>query len=440
MSGEEKKFSRPRQAHGWFAPGPKSYTLLLKHEVVKDWVENYSQATREAMLYAFKKVLDYAKLTPKELLALPDREVKKLTLKVARQYLAEGKPGYARRIIVTMKSFLAAHDRELKFKHGERLKTPKKKFVQEYIPSKYDIYRMADVVFVNHPGASIRNKAMILCQFQSGVRIGCLLRWTYGMVKDHLYNPHETLERIRLEIQGREDLNPDNIYKVMDGILVPVRLKITHLEDTKLSAYGLPYYYTFLGYEAAKALKDYIEYRKSKGWKPKNSDLIFVTESTTSIGKPLEPKDALQIIKNVAKTIGLDPKTIWTHCLRKAFRKVLYNSGLDPDISEAMMGHMLPGSRTSYFDYHDVNEAAKWYVKCDFSRNGLARLNHVERRLKELEEENVELRQVVEDREHQIKMLEARLKEYEGKLGKVEALLTEDVLKTLKNLAKKQKK
>jgi hypothetical protein len=74
-------------------------------------------------------------------------------------------------------------------------------------------------------------------------------------------------------------------------------------------------------------------------------------------------------VKRTAKIAGLNPEGIWTHCLRKAFRKVLNNSDLDEDTREAVMGHKLPGSRGSYFDAHDVDEIEKKYLKCNFSRS-----------------------------------------------------------------------
>jgi hypothetical protein len=54
--------------------------------------------------------------------------------------------------------------------------------------------------------------------------------------------------------------------------------------DTKLGGYALPYYYTFLAFESAKALKDYLDYRVQRDWKPKDGDPLFVTEGTVNRG------------------------------------------------------------------------------------------------------------------------------------------------------------
>ena len=114
-------------------------------------------------------------------------------------------------------------------------------------------------------------------------------------------------------------------------------------------------------------MKEYIEQRKTtRNWSPKPDDPIFVSET----GKPLKSKALWKNIKIVARLSGFDPKGIWPHTLRKSFRKVLNRTNIDEDTRESLMGHDLPGARGNYFDYHDVDEVARKYVQCDFSRNG----------------------------------------------------------------------
>jgi len=81
-----------------------------------------------------------------------------------------------------------------------------------------------------------------------------------------------------------------------------------------------------------------------------------------------EPVRILWMVKAAARNIGLDPKTVWTHTLRKSFRKVLNATPeLDEDTREAIMGHTLLGSRGNYFDLHDIDQIAGKYMKADFS-------------------------------------------------------------------------
>ena len=349
-------------AHGWFQGGSHSYDWLLKFKVVRDWIDTYTEKnTRKQKLYQFEKVMKAAKLQdPAELLKLSDLEAKNLVKRVAQHYLQQGKANWARQTWITMRGFYEAHDRELKFKRAEKIRTPPRRKVSiEYVPMKLDVYRMADVA------NSLRNKAMILDLFESGVRVGCLCRWTYGMVSDQLYPEIE----------------------------LPVQLRITPEQDSKLNLYGLDYYVTFLGAEGAEALRDYIESRKRDGWKPKPKDPIFIPEASASKNSKLSPGSVWEVVKASAEKAGLKSEGIWTHTLRKAFRKVLNSSPIDEDTKEALMGHKLPGSRGSYFDYHDLEEVAGKYQQADFSRHngGNGRVKALEEKAQDYENFKLEV-------------------------------------------------
>ena len=344
-------------SHGWFVGGSYSFDWLLKHKVVRDWIDSYTaQNTRKQKLYQFEKFLAAAKTKdPADLLKLSDLEAKNLIKRVSQFYLQNGKASWARQTWITMRGFYEAHDREIKFKRAEKIRAPpRKKISIENIPLKADVYRMADVA------NSLRNKALVLCQFQSGVRPTCLTNWTYGMVEKQLY--------------------PE--------IKLPVQLKITTKEDSKLSGYGLDYYVTFLSQEAAEALKDYIEERKRVGWAPKKGDYLFPPEASVSKRDNLSIGGLWAVVKDCAENAGLKAEGVWPHLLRKSFRKVLNATPeLDEDFKEAVMGHRPPGSRGNYYDYHDVEEAAEKYAKSDWSRNGIGNNG----KLKRLEESNKDL-------------------------------------------------
>ncbi len=328
-----------RGQRGRFAPGPKSYEWLLEDPLVRDWIDGYtSNETREKKLYQLEKVIRSSRLAgPGELLKLPDRDLKVLVRRVANWYLQRGKGVWAKQITITMKGFLEAQDRKLEFKRSERIRTPpRKKVAIEHIPARAEIYRMAE------NAGSLRNKAVILCLFQSGVRVSCLCNWIYGLVASQLYP-----EITRL----------------------PVKIRVTPNMDTKLSLYGLSYYVTGFGQEAAFALRDYLDYRVESGWNPRPSDPLFVVQGKTVQQLKIRRDTVWRIVKSSAERSGLDPESVWVHCLRKSFRKVLNATPqIDEDTKEALMGHKLPGSRGSYFDYHDEDEVMSKYMEADFSR------------------------------------------------------------------------
>ncbi|HZD12213.1 MAG TPA: tyrosine-type recombinase/integrase, partial [Candidatus Binatus sp.] len=278
--------------------------------------------------------------TPVELLQLSDRDIKTVTRRVANWYLQNGKAVWAKQIIITIKGFMEANDRRLEFKRSERIRSPaRKKISIEYIPNRTDIYNMAD-----HAG-SIRNRAILLCLFQSGVRVGCLCNWTIDLVKDQLYP--ETKQ--------------------------PVKIKVSPAMDSKLNLYNLSYYLTGLQEEAAEALKEYIDTRKRGGWIGQPGEAIFVTERTGGPTAKLKREGVWTIVKNVSRRSGLNPTTVWVHCIRKSFRKVLNATPqIDEDTKEALMGHKLPGSRGNYFDYHDEDEVMTKYTRANFHRNSSA--------------------------------------------------------------------
>jgi integrase len=327
--------SKPKDSHGLWVETSKSYDFMLDSPVVRSWIDSYtSSKTRDDYLRCLELVVKETSKSPEELLALSLNEARREVVSVTQGLVKEEKFSYARQVLTVLKGFFKANDRVLKLHRVDRVKKIRKKVRYEYIPSSEEIYRMVDA------SPRIRDKAILLCLFQSGVRVGCLILSKIGMVKQHLF-PY---------------------------IEVPVPLKITNNLDTKLSGYGLGYYYTFLGQEAAQALKDYLEERLSKEGNLRDDDYISKGLTRRATRGRLHDKDIRAIVKSAAKSIGINPKNVWTHLIRKSFRKVLNQSDLDEDTKEALMGHRLPGSRANYFDYHDISEITRKYLTCNFGK------------------------------------------------------------------------
>jgi len=61
----------------------------------------------------------------------------------------------------------------------------------------------------------------------------------------------------------------------------------------------------------------------------------------------MNPTLILGNFKKAARKSGLNKKTIWTHTIRKAFKRVVRHAPIDDDgdFKEAIMGHVIPGSR-----------------------------------------------------------------------------------------------
>jgi integrase len=323
-----------------YLSGTKSYEVLLRDSLAADWLESYENPkTREDYARAFMVILRGTEFTPKELLELDTAEARKRVMAIARGYLKTGHSAAALQIQTAAVAFFQHHRKPLDFTKKERIKKVRKKVGIEIIPNKQQVYAMANYIKKADSPDRIRTRAVILCLFQSGVRVGCLSRWTIGMVHEQLY--------------------PD--------IKIPVRLMITNQLDTKLSAYGLSYYYTFLQQEGANALRQYLDWRMQTEGTLNDPDYIFKPSRKFAKNPRTEPDRVLGLVKTAAKNTGLDPKRVWTHALRKSFRKVLNATPeLDEDTKYALMGHRLPGSRENYFDSHDIDEIAEKYMKASF--------------------------------------------------------------------------
>lgn len=379
---------------GMLLSGPRSYERLLKNPLVSRWIRSYqNHKTREDYTRTLEIILRNTGLSPKKLLNLDLREARERVMDVVMDYLDEKSYAAARQTQTVAKSFFDYHDKQLIYKKSEKIKKIRKKIAYEVIPTKDQIYDMANYIKKEDSLDRIRTKAIILCLFQSGVRVGCLCQWTVSLIRNQLY--------------------PE--------IKVPVYLKITNQMDTKLSGYGLPYYYTFLQREAAEALRDYLDWRENAEGKLDDHDFIFKPARKFARNNRTDPDRVLMLIKAAARNVDLDPKSVWTHTLRKSFRKVLNATPeLDEDTKESLMGHSLPGSRGSYFDVHDIDEIASKYMMANFS-SGL------------------DIKAELEQRDQTIKELHQRLAQYETQMKRLSKFSDEEI-KAIRKLISNRKR
>lgn len=317
---------------GRFVETEKSFSGLLEHESVKEWYEGLiSENTKKQYMWLLDRLLSELEITPDQFLELPPKEARDLAWKIIKRFRST-KPVTAATLMACIRSFYRSKDGvKLPFdsRRGGKhyIRRIRKKIEIEHIPTKEEVYLMADMA------GNLRDNSIILSSFQSGIRVNASCNLRFKHVKDQLY--------------------PE--------VKIPIRLRITQFIDTKLQAYELTYYYTFLQEEAVVALRRYCD----KFHEDMNGEKFLYYSDT---GRKLDRTSVLMIVKKCARRAGLNPKTIWTHLLRKSFRKVLNASPIDDDTREAIMGHRIPGSRENYFDRHDVDEVASKYMKCGFGR------------------------------------------------------------------------
>jgi len=384
-----KPSSTIREQTGRFKPMPeseKSYSWLLQYPEIKQFANSVRHPkTRAYKLYYLSNFFnngdtEKARTFLDKVIARDDLGVKNMALEYIRELERKGITASIMTFSATIRGlvnnyhhldkldvgFFRWKDNELPPPHVGR------KEANQRIPSPQEIYAMSDAG--GGPGniAGLRFKATTLFLFQSGCRGGVLANLKYGHIAPCLYGT----------------CYHDHPINRADGMKLPIYIQITDQVDTKLKIYHTPYYYTFLGIEAATAIREYIEWRKAgrevsqwrtgrakavDAWTPQDDDPLFVTRE----GKPLINDMYREQLRRAGESIGFKKGTLWPHLMRKAFRKVLRNSILtvqDNDWKNATMGWKMEGVHANYYDDKDLLDMANKYVLCDFSRQGNRRV------------------------------------------------------------------
>jgi site-specific recombinase XerD len=347
---------RKRSNRGYFVSAPKIFEPMLKDYSVQKWMSKLKkkEGWRSTMpgflrtLYNFSK---YCGKSPMELVATalgeqmaeqPEElipaslEAREVAQKFVNEILDSGKHESARYTRACLTSFFKANDVSLHL-------DPISKFTKktEVIPTKDQVYVMADYT------RSLRDRAIILCMYQSGLGITPLRNLNYGHIK-----------------------------KQIEKNKIPIRVHVT----SDIAKKPLPVaYYAFFGAEACEALSTYLNERKRKikrmkeqGKKVKglkSSSPLFASEGrNVPFGGRMAISSIWRIIKNSAEKAGLKKESVWPNCLRKTFEAELDRSPLDQDTKQFLLGRPTPSVK------YDANEVERKYLMCNFGRAKLDKL------------------------------------------------------------------
>ena len=221
------------------ASQPAYLEFMNNYPSVNEWLQRRPKNTRINYGSALMKFCEFADVTPKDFQLMNRKEARDTAWNYIRTLL--DKPSVANVVMAALKSFYINHDGEIlpfdSHRGGKHYfnNLRRKRAAYEHIPTRKEVYEIADVA------SSLRNRAIILILFQSGIRVNALCRLTYEMVRRQL----------------RENE-------------VPIRIRITDEIDTKLRGYRIAFYDTFIGKEAVDVLRKYCEmkHRNSDGDTP----------------------------------------------------------------------------------------------------------------------------------------------------------------------------
>ena len=393
MGGDMLKDWRKRSERGYFISTSPKYKLLLKDESVKRWIANLKKkagwrTTVPSFLRTLYKFTEYSGKSPNELIAIASTAKKLAQLEeltsatpvitelvqgFMNELLSSNRRESARHVRTCLTSFFKANGISLELKSIPRV--PKK---EEIILSKEQIYAMAD-----HAG-SLRNRAIILCMYQSGLGVTALRNLNYGHLK-------KQLEKNR----------------------IPMRIRITSRIRRKVSQ--VPFY-AFFGVETCDSLKAYINERNRKIQKMRekeanvrelttNSPLFASEGKNVPFGDRMAVSSLWRVVKDSAERASLEKEKIKPNSLTKAFKAELNRSPIDEEIRKYLMGNPVPSIE------YKVDKVEQQYLICNFSRTELRKLAIVKEFVRSLGIEEVEtkMQKVLEQNPHMTEIEAIRL-------------------------------
>jgi integrase/recombinase XerD len=319
-------------------------TPLVEQYEVKRWLQGKNEGTKCTYCSALKAFIEFTKHSPKEIIdeaeedrnksvrerGEPEYQVRAFGEWLTTEYpqkgrgrgkrKAAGKKGVSKSIAYcyanAIKGFYRANGFPLDV---EIQKAPPKKENFKLALRAPDIKRLVD------SSSNLRDRAIILTLFMSGMSISELCGLTYGDIANGLQNNEEPLN-LHL-IRKKEQVEYD----------------------------------TFIGTDAIEAVKAYLDQRKRKGEILKIDSPLFILQFTTkpksSKFRKIYPSLVETFLRTTALKAGLltqeqldaaDLSPCRPHALRTAFLSILKMNGVNNTLVEYLAGHTIPPTEKAY--------------------------------------------------------------------------------------------
>jgi integrase len=343
-----------------------------KHKSVQNLLDHLcrfgkSESSKEVYLNQLRRLCILLKLDPDQLANLPKHNIEMSVQRFVDQTAGlDRSRAYVNSMIKRFRTFFRVNGKSPKL-HAYSV-PPRYRKRPEYIPTISEVRAMATVA------ESLRNRAIILAIWTSGVRVSTLCALNLGDVADDLNAGY---------VSVRIPVDPDMKNRLPDACK------------------GNIPYYTFICREAVEALRAYLRDRSEKYGPLTPEAPLFHAEWTLwerkeRSDKRLGRRTVAKIIRRAARLAGISKwACITPHTLRKAFESVLRNPTLDgarmdKGTQEFLFGHILPGSQDAYYDKDKINFHRAEYEKLSFfdspitrSADRLIESNELEKHLNE---------------------------------------------------------
>jgi integrase len=315
-----------------------------------------SDSSRREYLGVVHRFTEFVKLSPQELVAKTPSEVSELVQDFVDQYVTKGRS--VKSINVTAQILLTFFNsngfKKEKSLEVEKCHVPARyRKIQEYIPTKEEIWAMADSCGSTLSG--MRDKAIILSLFSSGLRNSTLRALRYVDLKNQLES----------EVENEETWLKIEVYPEMKEYVA------------EACKNNIPYY-TFIFPDGVLAIKQWLEYRKIRIGTIQDNDPVFCSldrAQTIPNGKRFISKNQVaKSVKSAARRAGIKQwNDVHPHCVRKTFESVTREarsdgSRLGVKEAEFLMGHILPGAEDAHFDKTKTGSMKREFQLLNFSR------------------------------------------------------------------------
>jgi integrase len=414
------------------AQSPNKAFFEAQQFEVKRWLQGKKEGTRHTYTSAIKAYVEYKKCTPKELIDQAEEDRKKssryrgqpefdvkaffdwLITDYPQKVRGRGKrkkvdkkgvsPNIAYTYANAIRGFYSANGFPLDI---EIQKTPPKKENFKLALRPPDIKRLLDAT------TNLRDKAIILTLFQSGMSINECCNLTYADIAKGLETNEEPLN-LHL-IRKKEQVEYD----------------------------------TFIGAEAIEAIKAYLDQRRRKGEVLERITPVFILEFTTNLNSTKTKSIYAQLVEDSIRKAALkaglvtqeqlalaDMSPCRPHALRTAFMSILKMAGMNNTLVEYFSGHTISPTEKAYLRLttDELKKTYKQYEKFLSISNNIdtQKIEELETKTKTFETETKNNQSIIKAlmqnsdyKDIQINGLNTQISNTNGQLTSLTSLLTQ---------------